>query len=317
MSANRTHSSEEEHMGKSIIGKSGRMYEWNYYYGYIWLKADTENGLRTVGKISWDEHLQAFHNMPQQEFASLVDDSGAIDILRNMKAKKNAEEQDTHDAPHENKIPKEDNSGTHDINEDMSLMDIPWKDYAASQPGDSLADADMGSWQKNLGIQGEMNTAKVLQNVSGAKVFHSVQRSSRSDIDHIVICSRGIFVINSKNYTKPLLIDGLKVKWQRSDGRLEDTIDWQSNAINVVSEIQGKLAKPEYGYGQLAGRIPVYTAFAIWGEQARIIGSDPVVPFRDGAIIDQWIQSHETALTEALVDALHQDMRRGTFWNLL
>lgn len=304
-------------MGKSIIGKSGRTYEWNYHYGYIWLKADTGNGLNTVGKISWNESLYAFHEMTHQEFASLVEDSGVMDILRNMKEKKNTEEKDSHDMPQDNEITKEESSEPHDINEDVPLMDIPWKDYADSQPGDSLVGADMGSWQKNLGIQGEMKTAKVLKNINGAKVLHSVKRNSRSDIDHIVVCSRGIFVINSKNYTKPLLIDGLKVQWQHSNGKPEDTIDWQSNAINVVSEIQGKLAKPEYGYGQLAGRIPVYTAFAIWGEQARIIGSDPVVPFRDGAIIDQWIQSHEITLKEALVDALYHDMRRATFWNPL
>jgi len=109
------------------------------------------------------------------------------------------------------------------------------------------------SWKKKLkayrdGLEGERYVGAVLENLrlNGAEVFHDINFEDKFNIDHLVISTKGIFVIETKNYSKDkgyvinlekgrILING----YDCSD--IYRKVDSYANHLSgLISELTGK-----------------------------------------------------------------------------
>lgn len=204
----------------------------------------------------------------------------------------------------------------HDDN-DATITHPAWRDYGRSAPGDSIQESGLGDYQVAKGIEGENATVREISTMTDKHhLINSIKRTSKSDIDHILIYRKGIVVINSKNYSNDLLINGMNVSYTNSRGRACPTHDWQGIMMNEKADIMGTLAS-RWNYRDIAASIPIHMVFAIWNARIRIIGDNPIILFINGQDIIPWLESRRTTVTldDNLIDYLYADMRRSTFWN--
>jgi hypothetical protein len=109
------------------------------------------------------------------------------------------------------------------------------------------------SWKKKLkayrtGLEGERYIGAVLEyfRVKGAEVFHDISFENKFNIDHLIISRRGIFVIETKNYSTKdghvinlekgkLLING------HDHSEIYRKVDsYASHLAGLISELTGK-----------------------------------------------------------------------------
>lgn len=195
------------------------------------------------------------------------------------------------------------------------LLTVPWTDLARNRPGQTM----MGAVPSSKGLAGEQSTARALNTVKAERLFviHSIPVRSNCDIDHVVICSRGIFIMDSKNVANGYRVDGDSTEYLGHDGWT--SFDVQKDLMKHKDLIRQRLR--DRGYGSVAGARGLITpAVVMWGGQAEKStpdADDPTVEFVNGDMLASWIIDgvrHPAIISDSLVNALYNDMRRSTFW---
>lgn len=192
------------------------------------------------------------------------------------------------------------------------LIHIPWVDLSMNKPGSSITHADINGYAREMGIQGEVRTADVINagihdNKYGG-LLNSVLLIDKRDIDHVYVCNHGVFIINSKNYKSKILVNGKTVSFP--DTGIPDNHDWIDSIMNDADMIKSRLMN--YGYSDVIDKIPIIPVFSVMN--GVIIFNSPPVGFIDTSMIDDYILSKPFILSDDLTAALYNDMRRSTFW---
>ena len=195
------------------------------------------------------------------------------------------------------------------------LLNVPWSDLARNKPGQTMSQ----SVPSPTGLIGEQSTARALNTVKAERLFviHSIPVRSNCDIDHVVICSRGIFIMDSKNVTNGYRVDGDSTEYLGHDGWT--AFDVQKDLMKHKDLVRQRLR--DRGYGAVASARGLITpAVVMWGGQAEKStpdADDPAVEFVNGAMLVSWIIDgvrHPAIISDSLANALYNDMRRSTFW---
>ncbi|MFZ0128704.1 MAG: nuclease-related domain-containing protein [Candidatus Dormiibacterota bacterium] len=112
--------------------------------------------------------------------------------------------------------------------------------------------ARIQNWQ--WGSEGERKTAKALRRLPPAdwRVWHDLQWEDKTNIDHVVVGSTGVFLLDTKDCFGQITVDksGLHFQW------LEDP--------DMVSEYRGIFAKEGSASAALKERIQHATGIRIW-----------------------------------------------------
>jgi hypothetical protein len=105
--------------------------------------------------------------------------------------------------------------GKHDLIPDAmeDLIDVPWTDLHDRKPAQTIVTRGLDHVEK--GYEGERLTAAAIGSMQDDHwfVMHSIPTRSNSDIDHVLISSRGIFVLDSKNVTNGYHVNGSNTKY--------------------------------------------------------------------------------------------------------
>jgi hypothetical protein len=114
-------------------------------------------------------------------------------------------------------------------------------------------------WQ--WGSEGERKTAKALRRLSPAdwRVWHDLQWEDSTNIDHVVVGSAGVFLLDTKDCFGRITVDssGLHFQW------LEDR--------DMVSEYRGIFAKERSASAALKERIQDGTGVRTWVEPVVVL----------------------------------------------
>lgn len=196
------------------------------------------------------------------------------------------------------------------------VLRAPWTYYDETAPGSGLERSGLPEVAVRAGVAGEQATAATLTNgVLGNPAFHgfllnSVKPMNKLDIDHVLICNRGLFLIDSKNYAREITVANGMVSFPGVNRPPED---WANSMRDRMQATRGRLL--EYGYGATASAIPVYGAYSMVNKQAVML-TPPTsdVMFIPTSHLADYVGSKPVMLDNRLVDELYHDMRRSSFW---
>ena len=209
------------------------------------------------------------------------------------------------------------------------LVSVPWVDVSTNAPGVTMMNSPVRS---EKGYLGEVSTAGVLDSIvrdhEGSYVLNSVPLRDNLDLDHVLICRKGIFIIDSKMVKKGYLVDGSLTWYWGSKDNLNPHRSYEWIPYDVQNDLMKnrdliKQRLRDRGYGNVPDTTGlIIPLIAMWDGKARLrsTGSTrPSVPFinaNDSGLyhfINDDI-THPVILTQPLVDALYADMSRSTFW---
>ncbi|MGW2543636.1 nuclease-related domain-containing protein [Kitasatospora sp. NPDC001574] len=202
----------------------------------------------------------------------------------------------------------------------------PGFDLSLNAPGDSIRrkiDEVEPSWIKRrlaywlsseqtqahpwaVGLRGERLVGRRLDRLPGGwRVLHSVQFSSGTDIDHLVIGPPGVFTINTKHHR------GATV-WQG-----DRAITVNRSATRYVPASQSESAKVARVLSARSGfPVPVQPVVAVVGAASITIGSaqSPVL-LLDGAHVDRHLSGWSPRLRSDQVDQIFAVARDSRTWH--
>jgi hypothetical protein len=221
-------------------------------------------------------------------------------------------------------------SKTHDDAD--HYVGVPWVDLSKNAAGQTMMnsqDIKRNPASREKGYNGELQTARVLNQICEqhdcSYTLNSIPLRNNLDLDHVLICRKGIFIIDSKMINKGYLVDGSSTwYWGETDRRgFYDWVEYdvQNDLLKNRDLIKQRLR--DRGYGNVPDTQGLISPLiAMWDGQARLRSSasaKPAVEFvnaNDNGLyhaIDSSID-HPSILEPDLVDALYSDMRRSTFW---
>ena len=214
--------------------------------------------------------------------------------------------------------------------DNTNLIGVPWHNIASNSPAALLKQSHLSGKAQERGIEGELKTAEELKRLQQrfgekyCKVLHAIPLTDSMDLDHIVICPTGIFVINSKNYSKGMrVVDN--IPYTVVDGYERKQKKWIDIANNNCNAIAGRLIN--YGYQLAISRIPIVKVFAVWGGQLDVESTG--IPKSDcifctgnrlsDVIFDYANRGKRADGKKIIIDpqlilSLYLDMKRETFW---
>lgn len=297
--------------------------------------------LGTIDVIT--KHVESVPGVSRSDLNDAIVGCGTIQYIDNL-AKKNSNDKEQQELSKRKDISESERKNRSKLSQaiddvlatlkldsnNTNLIGVPWHNIASNSPAALLKQSNLSGKAQERGIEGELKTAdelKKLQQMFGekyCKILHAIPLTDSMDLDHIVICPTGIFVINSKNYSKGMrVVDN--IPYTIVDGREREQKKWIDIANNNCNAIAGRLIN--YGYQLAISRIPIVKVFAVWGgqldvESTGIPKSDCI--FCTGNRLNDVIfnyasrQKHadgkKIILDPQLILSLYLDMRRETFW---
>ncbi|MFI6153144.1 nuclease-related domain-containing protein [Kitasatospora sp. NPDC051170] len=203
----------------------------------------------------------------------------------------------------------------------------PGSDLAQNAPGDSIRRKIRElepSWIKRrlaywlgkeqtqahtwaVGLRGERVVGRRLDRLrrDGWKVLHSVQFSSGTDIDHLVIGPPGVFTVNTKHHRGAVVWQGDQaITVNRVPTRYAPVS--QSEATKVSRVLSARSGFP----------VPVQPVVAVVGATSITIGSalSPIL-LLDGARVDQHLSGRLPQLRSDQVDQIFAVARDSRTWH--
>lgn len=147
-------------------------------------------------------------------------------------------------------------------------------------------------WER--GAEGERQTAKALRRLerAGWTVVHDVQRE-RGNIDHIAVGPPGVFMIETKNYTGRISVQGEELLIQHTDDGLDE---WRNDGVarrarGAAWSLRDRLNSP--------GARWVQGVVVLWGDFAASEVKTGRVAFLAGDRLPAWLASQPARLSPA------------------
>lgn len=206
---------------------------------------------------------------------------------------------------------------------DPGLIDVSWTDVSTHHPGDTIK--SIPGFDPS-GVSGERDTSAILSHVvddarargSHAAHYDSISLRTNRDLDHVLIDTRGIVLIDSKVVTTGYRVDGPRT-WYRANGEWVE-YSLQQDLLDLCDHVHATLASTR-DWAMIAGKIPVMPLVVMHAGQAtRLPGSiPPVVGFVNGSSLTRFLTNdldRPVTLTNRVVDALADDLKRSTFWRI-
>lgn len=133
---------------------------------------------------------------------------------------------------------------------------------SALTPGPAIKPESQATAAWKTGAEGEERVAEVLRGVPGVEVLHDRRvPGSRANIDHIVVGSAGVFVIDAKKYTGRIEVRDFG-GWFRLDERLY--IDGRDRT-KLVDGVLGQLEVVRAALGNEFAEVPVHGVLCFIG----------------------------------------------------
>jgi hypothetical protein len=146
-------------------------------------------------------------------------------------------------------------------------------------------------WRR--GAEGERATARVFGPLrrEGWKVFHDID-TGRGNRDHVVIGPAGVYLLDSKNLSGTIAVDGDAIRVSYRDYPRDDY-----SLNNVGSWMRGEAAKLKSEIRSLTNeRVWVQAVLVVWGHlDVQALDGDRVVLVRGDALAD-WLRSQPERL---------------------
>lgn len=151
----------------------------------------------------------------------------------------------------------------------------------------ALSDEPQGTRAWKKGAVGEQKLAAKLDEVEGVRTLHDRRRpGTRANIDHIVICASGVYVIDTKRYTKGQIHSRDVGGWFRRNVRLfvgsrdcSKLVEAMAVQVEAVTAALGELAGQaqvipvlcfvDGEWGLLAEPFTVDGVWVTWGKRLR------------------------------------------------
>ena len=166
------------------------------------------------------------------------------------------------------------------------------------------AERSAGHWEQ--GSQGELALAE-LSALLGADGYHRLDDrrigTSKANIDHVLIGRAGVFVIDAKNWTGELSIDGksLRQDGRRRDDHLERARDQAVDVATVIEEVMGPRQVEVRPVICFTGEARLSARAAI--DRVHLVNHEELVPFIRG-LEPRLEQSNVDQVTRVLLDRL-------------
>lgn len=282
----------------------------------VYKKSNPKNEL--IGTLMWEDIANGhpFNENTTPELRQVVEE---IDLLERIKGYPSFKARYPMSSN-----PADDGNGEHEDGKEhtgpysepssssSAFLSCPWSLLDKNEPGSGLMTPEARSKMKqnalNRGIEGERKTAGAIHafiSKNHGYLLNSVKVIDVRDIDHVLICDRGVFIINSKNYSDKIIVDGNTVTAKDYESH-----DWVDSILGDVALVKSRLM--EYGYKDVIQKLPVFPVFSV--VNGATIFNQAEADFIDTSALAFFIESKEPVLQDDLVDYLFSDMRRSTFW---
>ncbi len=156
-------------------------------------------------------------------------------------------------------------------------------------------------WKR--GAEGEQQTAEALKALprDGYVVFHDLRLGKlRANIDHVVVGRTGVFVLDTKNWTKRAAFDQRINDWWYGEPLRTLAIPTLAERDYIVTTLEAPLRH---------WRTPVFAAWVMAGAEQVVHNIDEVnvIPIR---LVASWISSRPTVLTDSQVAKLASELNK-------
>jgi hypothetical protein len=111
-----------------------------------------------------------------------------------------------------------------EVKESEFIVGVPWEDLSKNAAGQTMMnspDIKRDPVSREKGYNGELQTAEVLNQICEQHAYsytlNSIPLRNNLDLDHVLICKKGIFIIDSKMVKNGYLVDGSQTWYKDYD----------------------------------------------------------------------------------------------------